>query len=593
MEYTSKEVYKYVSKHSNDPIVEWKKCRLSWQDFPIYQSDLEFYDKVSPTFEVDEIFAKEFLKKNSDVKEHFEYKDWKLKAKLPTPTLCPEEREAQRYVFRNERCLYRNTCNFSWKTVVSIISPDKNYLVYDSNIRWSDKWTPAFIWKGWINQKFSLIIDDLIHKVPVRSKFGHSNENCDYTATIGNSKDCYMCFGSGVLENCLYSQFSHYSKECVDCYYCEHSEWCYDCVNINNCFWLKHCDGCVNCSNSSYLYKCVWCHDCFNCVNLENKSYCINNKQYTKEEYYDVIKKQKLIPLERKILWMDQKNSENCFWGNLSNCHDCYFVWSWVDCNNVRYTSSEIEWENCYDTFCTSKNCIYTITGRSSDSCGFIVFCRYLTNCRYCINSFNCSNCFWCVGIQNKEYCIYNKEYSKEEYNQIVPEIIAWMIRNNEWWEFFDPQLSYFWYNESMNTDFHPLTKEEALKRWYKRSDYESPAPKVEKFVPWDSLPKVWCKIIQEKKPDFLNKILNYAIVCEITKKPFRIIKQEIEFYIKHDLPLPTKHPDVRHAERFARKDPTTMHLIHCDECGEEMLSVHLPWEWKKVLCEKCYYNEK
>jgi hypothetical protein len=29
MEYTSKEVYEYISKKTNDPIVEWKKCRAS------------------------------------------------------------------------------------------------------------------------------------------------------------------------------------------------------------------------------------------------------------------------------------------------------------------------------------------------------------------------------------------------------------------------------------------------------------------------------------------------------------------------------------------------------------------------------------
>ena len=69
MEYTSKEVYEYVSKKINDPIVERKKCRASWQEFPIYQSDLDFYDRVSPTFEVNEWFAKEFLEKNSDVKD--------------------------------------------------------------------------------------------------------------------------------------------------------------------------------------------------------------------------------------------------------------------------------------------------------------------------------------------------------------------------------------------------------------------------------------------------------------------------------------------------------------------------------------------
>ena len=127
MEYTSKEVYEYVSKKTNDPIVERKKCRLSWQDFPIYQSDLEFYDKVSPTFEVSEGYAKEFLEKNNDVKDSFEYKDWKLKAKLPTPTLCPEERERQRFSFRNESCLYKNRCNATWKQIISIFSPDKPY----------------------------------------------------------------------------------------------------------------------------------------------------------------------------------------------------------------------------------------------------------------------------------------------------------------------------------------------------------------------------------------------------------------------------------------------------------------------------------
>ena len=131
MEYTSKEVYEYVSKKSNDPIVEWKKCRISWQDFPIYKSDIEFYDKVSPIFEVSESYANEFLKKNNDVKDSFEYKDWKLKAKIPTPTLCPEERERRRFSFMNEQCLYKRKCDNSWKNLIGIFSPDKDYIVYD------------------------------------------------------------------------------------------------------------------------------------------------------------------------------------------------------------------------------------------------------------------------------------------------------------------------------------------------------------------------------------------------------------------------------------------------------------------------------
>jgi hypothetical protein len=141
--------------------------------------------------------------------------------------------------------------------------------------------------------------------------------------------------------------------------------------------------------------------------------------------------------------------------------------------------------------------------------------------------------------------------------------------------------------------DFYPLTKQEALKKWYKWSDYEAPMPHVEKMVQWKDLPKQWCKTIKEKKPEILEKILNYAVICEVSGRPFRIIKQEIDFYIKHNIPLPTKHPDIRHQERLVRRDPTTMHLIYCEECWEEMLSVQKPWEWKKILCEKCFYNEK
>ena len=46
MEYTSKEVYEYISKQTNDPIVERKTCAVSGVLFPIYKSDLEFYEKV-------------------------------------------------------------------------------------------------------------------------------------------------------------------------------------------------------------------------------------------------------------------------------------------------------------------------------------------------------------------------------------------------------------------------------------------------------------------------------------------------------------------------------------------------------------------
>jgi hypothetical protein len=45
------------------------------------------------------------------VKDNFEYQNGKLKAKLPAPTLCQEERERQRFAFRNEKSLYKGSCS--------------------------------------------------------------------------------------------------------------------------------------------------------------------------------------------------------------------------------------------------------------------------------------------------------------------------------------------------------------------------------------------------------------------------------------------------------------------------------------------------
>jgi hypothetical protein len=48
MYYTTKEVYEFIGQQTSDPIVEWKICAISGQEFPIYQSDRKFYDKISP-----------------------------------------------------------------------------------------------------------------------------------------------------------------------------------------------------------------------------------------------------------------------------------------------------------------------------------------------------------------------------------------------------------------------------------------------------------------------------------------------------------------------------------------------------------------
>ena len=83
----------------------------------------------------------------------------------------------------------------------------------------------------------------------------------------------------------------------------------------------------------------------------------------------------------------------------------------------------------------------------------------------YSISCKSCKNIFFCNGLLNKEYCILNKQYTKEEYEELVSQIIERMIQRGEWGEFIPPSLSPFGYNESVAMDRFPLTEEEAVKK--------------------------------------------------------------------------------------------------------------------------------
>jgi hypothetical protein len=153
-------------------------------------------------------------------------------------------------------------------------------------------------------------------------------------------------------------------------------------------------------------------------------------------------------------------------------------------------------------------------------------------------------NLFGCWGLRNKSYCIFNKQYTKEEYEKEVAKIIAHMQSTGERWEFFDPSLSPFGYNETVAMEYYPEEKWTIAAKWYNRSDYEAPKPQSDKVIQWKDLPSTIAEVRDE--------IVQSAIACEVTWKLYRILPQELAFYRKHGIPLPRKHPDQRHLERLA-----------------------------------------
>ncbi|MCX6721969.1 MAG: hypothetical protein NTY04_02160, partial [Candidatus Staskawiczbacteria bacterium] len=115
-----------------------------------------------------------------------------------------------------------------------------------------------------------------------------------------------------------------------------------------------------------------------------------------------------------------------------------------------------------------------------------VKFCELCSNgCSYLEYCFNCdssSNCFGCIGMRKKEYCILNKQYTKEEYEEFVPKIREQMNatpykdkvgRIYKYGEFFPMEMSPFAYNETNSQEYFPMSKKEAVSQGYKWYDAE------------------------------------------------------------------------------------------------------------------------
>lgn len=585
-----KNVYELISKQTNDPIIEWKTCTVSGQEFPIFQSDLDFLEKISPTFAGS-------------------------KHPLPLPALCPEERQRRRLMFRNERKLYRRNCDATGKPIITVYSPDpaasrdgasKPYKVYDQNIRWWDSWDPFQYGMDFdFNKTFFDQYKDLFYDTPHLYLVNIDTENSYYTNYALQQKNCYLIFGWAKNEDCSNSAFLFDSVKCNDMLSsnnCEFSfEWV-DCEKMYSCYYAVNCKECSNCV---MIEDCVNCSNCIACFGIANQEYCYLNKKYSKEEFKNIEDKYK--NLTNPKVWMLRQelgqlkkdlphmyahiyNSENCIGNVISHSKNCiigFDVLNVEDCKYVYSSPNSVRSQDCvFNAADGVKNSYNVCSTVWLDTWITTFLVWYGSNMFYCMECFHCNDCFGCIWLKNQQYCIFNKQYSKEEYDKLVSQIVDKMIADKQRGEYFDLPICPFGYNETVAMEYFPMTRDEAIKRWYKRQDnnYDPVVSKEIKALKWDQIPGD----IEEVQDDVLDDIF----ICEVSDKPFRINKQELDFYRKHHLPLPRIHPDIRHQQRFAKRPLRDLHVRNCDKCGMEMLSVYEKKDECKVYCDVCYNKE-
>jgi hypothetical protein len=197
------------------------------------------------------------------------------------------------------------------------------------------------------------------------------------------------------------------------------------------------------------------------------------------------------------------------------------------------------------------------------------------------------------VGLRGKQYCILNTQYTKEEYEGLVPQIIEHMRKDGNsaavnssgasgsWGEYFPARLSTFAYNESVSSEEFPLLEEEVRAQGWKWRDEREEIPRVHRMIPARQLP--------DRIDDIPDDVLNWAIQCEETGRPYRITKQELACYRKMRLPIPRLHPDERYRRRMLLRNPRKLWTRTCAKCGNRIQTSYAPDRPEVVYCEKCY----
>jgi hypothetical protein len=216
------------------------------------------------------------------------------------------------------------------------------------------------------------------------------------------------------------------------------------------------------------------------------------------------------------------------------------------------------------------------------------------------------SDCFGCIGLRNKQYCILNVQYTKEEYEALLPKIKQHMMdmpyvdaRNIEYrfGEFFPSELSIFAYNETPAQDFYPKSKQEVEAVGFRWKEKEK---------------TVYQKTLSTKDiPDTVTSVddsfVNLVIECEDANKEyspgaFHLIPNELAMYRKLNVPLPRKSPQARYYDRQQFNLPMHLWLRECmckegnhghtEKCSTQFKTAYAPERPEIIYCESCYQKE-
>jgi len=417
------------------------------------------------------------------------------------------------------------------------------------------------------------------------------------------NKNCYMVVNTEYCDDCVYTTFCSHSKSCIDVYMCDKCELCFQCINLRNCKNAIYSIDCIDSFNISFSKNLHGCNDCFGCFDLRNKSYYIFNKPYTKEKY-QTTSFTKVTELLQRFREEEIKQPKQYMEGSQNvNVSGNYLYES----KNAHYSFESKGLEDCkYCQFCFLKPTrdSYDMTFWGGNA-RFIYDCMGAgggqNNIKFSIDAWSQAtnleytyhivapndNLFGCIGLRNKEYCIFNKQYESRDYKDMVSRIKKQMMevpykdkkgRIYKYGEFFPSEISFFGYNETLAFSYLPLKKDKANQlglNWKDLKFNKHEITKKSSELPDD---------IKNVNDDILDEIIE----DESSGRPYKIVPAELRLLRQMKVPLPRKHPNERHYERVGKRTPLKL-WERTTEDGVKVMTSFAPDRPEKIYSKEGY----
>jgi len=395
----------------------------------------------------------------------------------------------------------------------------------------------------------------------------------------------------------MYGTLCMHNRSCLDIDYSNNNELCYMMDNSMNCYGCQFVWDSKNCINCYYVSDCIACSECIFCCNLKNQSYCIGNKQYSREEYLKM--KEKIIAGSLRaqeenwgkfLLMRDGRRAkyghilscENCsgdYQKNSKNCRNCFDVSDSRDLRDVIFAAKSVD---CFNSSLLGEGCELIYDSIAILGASRVKFSYWVLNgseIEYSEQIGNSQNLFGCEGLERKKYCILNKQYSAADYTAMRAKIVGYMKMTGEWGRFFPSELSCFGYNESTGMRYYPLSKGQTLEQGFKWREAGEGKHTAQMAVVPDNI------------ADVKETVTGDLLSCESCQKNFRIVAAEYVFYRKQNIPVPKNCADCRQKTRISLRTPYRIYGRGCIKCKKPIKTTYAPGRPEKVYCEACYLD--